>query len=203
MLWKYRRQSSAPSLRNNTQWELIWLALIAVVFFGLSLSSNKIFAASFHAPACNPVLEVEVTGAQFAWYFRYPGKDGKFGRTSVELQDPSGGTRAALGIDPADSAGVDDLVSNALVLPANAPVHLTLRSQDVIHSFFVPELRFKQDAVPGMVTSVWFTPTRIGDYETGCAELCGLGHYRMHAQVRVVSHEEFARWIAAQASSRQ
>src|SRR5216684_4012988 len=123
-------------------------------------------------------LQIEVTGQQFAWNFRYPGPDGKFGRLKPELVNASGGNPQ--GLDPADPDGKDDVVVPVMAVPVNREVELLLRSQDVTHAFFVRELRLKQDTVPGMLIRVHFTATETGTYEIPCAELCGLGHYRMH-----------------------
>jgi cytochrome c oxidase subunit 2 len=82
-------------------------------------------------------------------------------------------------------------------VPVNRPVVATLQAEDVIHSFFVPQFRIKQDAVPGMHIRVWFQPTQVGTFELGCAELCGLGHYRMRAVVTVHTQEDYDRWMAA------
>jgi cytochrome c oxidase subunit 2 len=84
-----------------------------------------------------------------------------------------------------------------LVVPINRPVVVQLTAKDVIHSFGVPAMRVKQDAIPGMVIPVWFTPTREGVYEIACSQLCGLGHYRMRGIVRVVASDEFDRWLAS------
>jgi cytochrome c oxidase subunit 2 len=90
-----------------------------------------------------------------------------------------------------------------MFLPVNRQVDLTLRAVDVIHSFFVPNFRFKQDAVPGLAIHMHFTPTQVGDYEIACAELCGLGHYKMHGMVKVVSQEDFDKWIATREAEKQ
>ncbi len=201
-LWRYReRGRAAQHAAGNLPLEIIWTTLAALLFFGLNLAGSRIFAETYHpAHAAAPVpVEVEITGAQFAWYFRYPGADGKFGRTLPRLVEPSGGTRAAIGLDESDAGSRDDIASTILVVPLNRPVHATLHAQDVIHSFFVPELRFKQDAVPGMASEIWFTPTRAGDFEIACAELCGTGHYKMHSLMRVVSEAEFEAWIKTRA----
>jgi cytochrome c oxidase subunit 2 len=134
---------------------------------------------------------------QFAWYFRYPGNDGTFGKTSVKLMDPSAGGEAAVGLDTSDPAAKDDVVTGTMYLPVDREVDLSLRAVDVIHNFFVPSLRFKQDAVPGLNIHMHLKPTQIGDYEVACAELCGLGHYKMHGMVKVVSQEDFDKWLAA------
>ena len=106
---------------------------------------------------------------------------------------------AAVGLDTSDPASRDDFVTTTLVVPAHRNVRLTLRAQDVIHSFFVPELRFKQDAVPGMAIPVVFTPNREGNFEIVCAALCGLGHYRMRATMKVVNDAEFQAWLVKHA----
>ena len=146
---------------------------------------------------------VEVTGMQFAWYFRYPGPDGKYGTTSTKLMDPSAGGEAAVGLNTSDPASKDDVVTGTMYLPVNREVDISLRAVDVIHSFFVPSLRFKQDAVPGLNIHMHFKPTVIGEYEIACAELCGLGHYKMHGMVHVVSQEDFDKWLAAREAEKQ
>ena len=149
-------------------------------------------------------IQVEVTGAQFQWYFRYPGPDGVFGRTDApKFAKPDEGN--PLGIDPGDAAGRDDVVATQMVVPVGHPVELQLRAQDVVHSLFIPAMRFKQDAVPGMDIHTHFTPIKAGVYEIACAELCGIGHYRMRALVRVVSQEEFEKWLksASAANARE
>jgi cytochrome c oxidase subunit 2 len=192
------------SWRGNFRFEIGWTLAIAVIFFGFHISGGHLWS-KLHQPEqhANHVT-VEVTGAQFQWYFRYPGPDGVFGRTNAtRFAKPDEGN--PLGIDPADPAGRDDIVATSLVVPVGRPVQLELRAQDVIHSLFIPAMRFKQDAVPGMAIETHFTPTRLGSYEISCAELCGIGHYRMRAVVRVVSEEEFQKWLQSQtqtASSR-
>jgi cytochrome c oxidase subunit II len=140
---------------------------------------------------------------QFAWYFRYPGADGKFGRTDPKLEDASAGGQAALGIDTSDPASRDDVVTGILEVPVNRDLDLTLRAHDVIHSFFVPQLRFKQDAVPGLNIHMHVRAEQTGDYEIACAELCGLGHYKMHGMMKVVTEPEFEKWLAAREADKQ
>ena len=132
-----------------------------------------------------------------------PGPDGKFGTTRPELEDPSSGGEAALGLDPKDPASKDDIVTGIMEVPVNREVEVILRAHDVIHSFFVPQMRFKQDAVPGLAIHMHFTPTETGSYEIACAELCGLGHYKMHGILKVVSQGEFDQWIAAHEADKQ
>ena len=204
--WKYRDRPSAPPAaysHGNVKLEIVWTTLTTILFVGLNLMGYPVWAANRWEPAQPGSVQVEVTGMQFAWYFRYPGPDGKYGRTSPKLMDPSAGGEAAVGLDTADPAAKDDVVTGTMYLPVNREVDLTLRSVDVIHSFFVPSLRFKQDAVPGLMIHMHFTPTEVGDYEIACAELCGLGHYKMHGMVHVLSQEDFDKWIAAREAEKQ
>ena len=106
-----------------------------------------------------------------------------------------------LGLDPNDPAGKDDIVTSSLTVPVNRPIELLIRSQDVIHNFFVRELRLQQDAVPGMVIPMNFTPDRIGHYEIVCTQLCGLGHYHMHSMLNVVSADDYASFLKQQAAA--
>jgi cytochrome c oxidase subunit II len=204
--WKYRDRASAKPAtytHGNNTLELIWTVLTAILFIGLNLMSSSMWASERFRPAEPGAVQVEVTGMQFAWYFRYPGPDGKFGATRPEQIDPSAGGEAALGLDSADPASKDDVVSGVMYLPVNHDAEVILRAQDVIHSFFVPAMRFKQDAVPGLAIHMHFKPITTGDYEIPCAELCGLGHYKMHAMLKVVSQEDYNKWLAAREAEKQ
>jgi len=175
----------------------------AVLLVGFSI---PIWAARVdHIPAESEALVVEVTGEQFAWNVHYAGPDGKFGHTDLKLLDVQSNP---LGLDRSDPAAKDDITTlNQLYLPVNKPIIVRLRSKDVIHSFNVPEFRVKQDAIPGFTIPIWFVPdvttaemrTRTGNpefqYEIACAQLCGLGHFRMRAFVTVMSAEEFQKWV--------
>jgi len=200
LVWVLAKPSSdRQSKKNwsgNGRLEIAWTLAIAAIFLWFHLSGGRLWShiSSHHAVA--DAVQVEVTGVQFQWYFRYPGPDGKFGRVDAQ-RFARADEGNPLGIDPADTAGKDDIVSSTLVLPAGRNVELVLRAQDVVHSLFVPAMRFKQDTVPGMEIHSHLTPTQIGTYEIACAELCGLGHYRMRAVVRVVSKEEFEKWLKA------
>jgi cytochrome c oxidase subunit II len=194
LLVRSRRKASGPPSRGDWRWETAWTMGAAVIFFCLHISGGHLWSAMNRSPRALAPLRVEITGAQFQWYFRYPGPDGVFGRVDVQkFARPDEGN--PLGLDPGDPAGRDDIVSSTLVLPVNQPVELELRAQDVIHSVFIPAMRFKQDAVPGMDIHTHFTPTVIGTYEMVCTQLCGLGHYRMRASVRVLGEEDFKRWL--------
>jgi cytochrome c oxidase subunit 2 len=205
-VWQYRDRAGAKKVEyshGNTKLEVLWTVLTGVLFVGLNLMGSNVWAHERFAPAEPGSIPVEVTGMQFAWYFRYTGPDGKFGATSPKLMDPSAGSEAAVGLDTSDAAAKDDVVTGTMYLPVNRQVDLRLRAVDVIHSFFVPSMRFKQDAVPGLEIHMHFTPTEVGDYEIACAELCGLGHYKMHGMLKVVSQEDFDKWLAAREVEKQ
>ena len=186
-----RRHTPQKSL-----WHIEYLPLVAlaVLFAVMTIRAERLWAATRYTGASLTALQVEVTGVQFAWYFRYPGVDGTFGRTRPQLVAPGEGN--PLGLDPADPHSADDVVSSQLVLPVGREVDLAIRSQDVIHGFSVPEMRLKQNAVPGETIHIHFTPTVAGTYAILCTQVCGLGHYRMNANLRVVSPEEFDMWLA-------
>jgi cytochrome c oxidase subunit 2 len=175
--------------------EYVPLAALALLFAFLTVRAERLWAATRYTGADPGALQVEADGVQFAWYFRYPGADAAFGRTDPKLIAPGEGN--PLGVDPADPHGVDDFVSSELVLPAGREVDLRLHAQDVIHGFAVPELRLKQNAVPGQYLHIHFTPTEPGTYAILCTQLCGLGHYRMNANLRVLPPEAYAQWLAA------
>jgi cytochrome c oxidase subunit 2 len=148
-------------------------------------------------PAAN-AIHIEVTANQFVFNFRYPGPDGKFGKLEPKQISPSTGN--PVGIDSNDPAGKDDIVVPTLTVPVNRQVELLIRSQDVIHNFFVRELRLQQDAVPGMVIPIHFTAEQVGQYEIVCTQLCGLGHSRMHSYLNVVSDSDYENFLKQQAA---
>jgi len=175
--------------------EYLPLALLAILFATLTIKAERLWAATRYTGASLTVLQVEATGVQFAWYFRYPGPDATFGITRPQLVAPAEGN--PLGLDPTDPHSADDEISSELVLPANREADLRLNAQDVIHGFSIPELRLKQNAVPGQAIHIHFTPTTPGTYAILCTQLCGLGHYRMNATLRIVPPDQFAAWLAA------
>ncbi len=181
------------TLRSAALFEYAPVLLLTVLFAWLTVRAERLWAATRYTGAEPGALQVEATGMQFAWYFRYPGMDYAFGRTRPELVAPGEGN--PLGIDPADAKGVDDVVTSELVLPVGREVDLRLKAQDVIHGFAVPELRVKQNAVPGQSFHVHFTPIQVGTYAIICTQLCGVGHYRMAARLRVVPEKEFTVWL--------
>jgi cytochrome c oxidase subunit 2 len=185
---------------NNTM-EIVWTLATVVLFVGLGLYARNAWAEVHFMGASPGALQIEVTGQQFVWNFRYTGPDGKFGREKPELVSASTGN--PVGLDPADPSSKDDIVSPVMVVPENHEVELIIRSQDVTHSFFVRELRLKQDAVPGMEIHMHFTATTPGEYELVCAELCGLGHYRMHSTLTVMPEADFEKWEKDQEAANQ
>lgn len=139
---------------------------------------------------------VEAVGQQWKWMFRFPGKDGKLGEVDASFVSVDN----QFGMNPDDRNGQDDILvdSNRVHLPIDRPVKVLLRSKDVLHDFAVAQFRVKMDLVPGLVTYLWFTPTKIGSYEILCEELCGLAHYTMRGWVVVDTQEDFDAWLDEQ-----
>jgi len=198
-IFKFRDQGQkAASFEGNNTMEIIWTLATVVLFVGLGLYARNAWAEVHFTDAAPGALQIEVTGQQFVWNFRYAGPDGKFGREKPELVSASTGN--PVGLDPTDPASKDDIVSPVIAVPAGREVELVIRSQDVTHSFFVRELRLKQDAVPGMVIPIHFTATQVGRYDILCTQLCGLGHYKMHSFLDVVSEQDYQAFLKQQAS---
>ncbi len=193
-VFHYRdRGKPARFTRGNTALEIAWTVITATVFLGLGGLAARSWAETRLTNAKPGAIRVEVTEEQFTYYFRYPGRDGKFGRLDPSLV--SAPTGNPLGLDPNDPAGRDDIVASTLTVPVNHPVELTIRSQDVIHNFFVRELRLQQDAVPGMTVPLHFTPDRIGRYYIVCTQLCGMDHNQMHSFLDVVSEADYQKFL--------
>jgi len=169
----------------------IAVAIIEVVLLvGYAIPAWAIRVKAF--PSENEALVVRVVGEQFAWNVHYRGPDGKFGRTDLKLVTADN----PLGLDRSDPDAKDDVTTiNQLNLPVDRPVLVQLSSKDVIHSFGLIEMRVKQDAIPGMTMPVWFIPSRVGEYEIACSQLCGLGHFRMRGFVTVQSQADFTKWF--------
>jgi cytochrome c oxidase subunit II len=198
--WRYRggNQERARWLEGNHKLEAIWTVATALLFIGLGIQGNAVWARYLSETIPDDAISIEISAQQFAWNIRYPGADGRFGRTDPRRIDDSTGNY--VGLDPADSAGADDIVTqNVLAIPAGRAVRIMLRSKDVIHSFFVPQFRVKQDAVPGLTIPIHFTATKPGEYEVACAELCGMQHHKMRARLQVLSESEFQNWLKAHA----
>jgi cytochrome c oxidase subunit 2 len=191
-IWKFR-DTGNPSDRavyshGSNRLEVLWTVITAVVFIALAVMGQSVWANLRLNDAPAGSYQVEVVAQQFQWNFHYPGKDGVFGRTDPKLIDDS--ALNFIGIDETDPNAKDDAVTTALAIPVNRPVELRLRSKDVIHNFWVPQLRFKQDLVPGMEIKVHFTANKVGKYELACAELCGQLHFKMKSNMLVLPEDE-------------
>lgn len=188
------RTGGAPAGRH---WPLAAIALVVLGDVWLLAGSALPVWWARSAPPPEGAVEVRVVAEQYAWNIHYPGLDGRFGRTDralITAADP-------IGIDRADEAAKDDFVLiGVLVVPVNRPVVAHLSSKDVIHSFTLATMRVKQDIVPGMATTTWFTPITTGSWELGCSQLCGLGHYRMRALFEVRTEAAWRAFIEDEVS---
>ena len=194
LLFRFRdRGGRSVYSHGNNSLEVLWTVVTAVIFVGLAYMGRTAWA-NLHFMGPEPgALQVEATGAQFEWQFRYAGADGKFGTTDPKRISESAGN--PLGLDLNQAEAKDDVVMPVMAIPVNRPVEVVLRAKDVIHDFFVPQLRIKQDAVPGLAIHIHFTAEKVGEYEVACAELCGLGHYKMRSTMTVMSEEDFQKWL--------
>lgn len=173
--------------------------LVGTEMLALGVLGQKAWGNVYFKPASPDAMPVQVQAGQFAFYFRYPGPDGKFGAQHPDKIDE--GNQNFFGLDPAnDVESRDDIVTGEMAIPVNKEVHLLMHSKDVGHSFYVPELRIQQDFVPGLDLSMHFTATKVGRYEIVCTQLCGLGHYNMKAYLSVMSQEDFENWLKQKAS---
>jgi cytochrome c oxidase subunit 2 len=182
---------------------VVLVEVILLVLFAVPIWAKRVTAL----PDKSQAVQIRVVAEQFAWNIHYPGKDGVFGRTDSKLVTAGGNP---LGLDRTDPAGKDDITTiNQLYLPLGKPVLIYLSSKDVIHSFYLPVMRVKQDAIPGQVIPVYFTPDQINPpkaqlpdcavsktcWEIACAQLCGLTHYRMQGYLTVSSQADFQKWL--------
>lgn len=198
-LWRYRSKTDAQyapvSRRAEWAWTLVPVLVMALVSEGGVLVIGLPIWSKVYGEAPKDALVVEAVGKQFEWLIRYPGQDGTFGRVDPALVDAQ---KNPVGLDPKDPAALDDLVVRTLHIPVNRHVVVRIRSHDVLHSFAVPEFRIKQDAIPGYTAKTQFTATQTGTFEIACAELCGLGHFRMRSVVYVKSESDFKKWLGNQ-----
>ena len=170
---------------------IVVIEMVLLAFYAIPAWARRV--SEF--PPESQATVVRVVAEQFAWNVHYPGPDGKFGRTDVNLVTADN----PLGLDRSDPAAKDDITTiNQLNLPIDRPVLVHLSSKDVIHSFGLYEMRVKQDAIPGMSIPVWFIPNRAGEYEISCSQLCGLGHFRMRGFVTIQSAADYEKWMADQ-----
>ena len=173
--------------------ELVLLFALSIPFWASSVA---------RVPEPSEAMRVRVIAQQFQWNIHYAGPDGVFGRTDPELIRPQENNH--IGLDRDDLFGKDDVMTNnQLNLPIDQPVVIELSSQDVVHSFFVPVLRVKQDAVPGLVIPLSFTATATGKHEVACAQLCGIGHAQMRGFITLMEPAEFDQWLAERSKEAQ
>ncbi len=198
-VWRYRDRSGRRAIytHGNAKFEVVTALVTAVTFVTLAIVGQRVWAELHLRDMPEDAVKVEVTAQQFAWNFRYPGPDGKFGKTVPRLINDQ---LNPVGVDPRDPASKDDVVTlNRMAIPVNRDIRLTLRSKDVTHSFFVPAMRFKQDTTPGLAVPGHFKAMKTGEYEIACAELCGLQHYKMKGFLMVMSDQEFEAWLKERA----
>jgi cytochrome c oxidase subunit 2 len=197
--FRKRRQPVANYHGVRARWST-WLegGVLAAEVMLLAFFSIPVWSARVDAvPAERDSTVVRVVAEQFAWNVHYPGADGVFGRTNIRLVNPDN----PLGLDRRDPAGRDDITTiNRLNLPVNKPVIVYLSTKDVVHSFALPQMRIKQDATPGMVQPVSFTPTVTGQWDIACSQLCGLAHFRMRGVYTIQPQAEYDAWLAREAA---
>ncbi|SNS78820.1 cytochrome c oxidase subunit 2 [Ekhidna lutea] len=201
--YKYRHKENyqAHYYPHNNKLEMIWTIIPAIVLAWLIISGLKQWSV-ITGPAPDNAEVIEVMGYQYAWAFRYPGKDGELGSSDFRKIDAVN----SMGIDLEDQRGHDDFMPTQLVLPKGKPVLLKIRGRDVIHSVYNPHFRMQMNAVPGMPTQFWFTPSvstaemrEITDnpefnYELVCNKICGKSHYGMKGLITVLEQDEYDSW---------
>ena len=202
-IFAYRERPGRKAFytHGSTKAEIIWTAIPAVTMVILGIASNGLWVKikGRHSVPAN-AYTIGIHAKQFEWWFSYPGADGKLGPVSaknVSKENPTG-------VDREDPSSLDDIVvRNQMHIPVGRPVVAIMNAEDVIHSFFVPEFRVRQDIVPGTEIKSWFEATVPGKYELGCSQLCGLGHYKMRAQVTVDTQEDFDAWLQKTVKDKQ
>lgn len=203
--YQYREDRKALFYPDNHKLEIVWTVIPAIVLSSLVFLGWRAWV-DITSPAPQDAVVLEITGKQFNWIVRYPGKDGKLGSYDYKLIDATN----EVGIDFSDKASFDDFLPREIHIPKGKPVLFKIRARDVLHSVFLPHFRQKMDAVPGMPTSFWFTPIYTTDemrtitnnpnfkYELACTEICGRGHFGMKFILVVDEPEEFEKWYDSQ-----
>ena len=192
--YRYKEGKKAEYEPENPKLEW-WLTILTSIGVALMLAPGLWVWNDFvTVPA--EAGEFEVLAKQWEWTYRFPGKDGKLGTSETKYINDNN----PFGINPKDNNGRDDILidDSEVHLPINKPVKVLLRSIDVLHDFYVPQFRAKMDIVPGSVTYFWFTPTKIGEFDAPCFELCGVGHHAMRGTVVVDSEKDFQAWLNEQ-----
>ncbi len=206
--FKYQEKDNRKAyyFPHNTKLELIWTTVPAIFLTVLVVFGLKYwFKMTGEAP--KDAIVIEVTGHQFAWEFRYPGTDNTFGHKNFKLTTGVN----SLGVDFDDPASKDDIhVGGTMHIPVGKPVKLVINAQDVIHDVGLSHFRLKMDAVPGIPTTMWFTPLYTTEkmkeitgnanftYEISCDQMCGKGHYSMRGVIIVETEAEYKAWLAKQ-----
>jgi cytochrome c oxidase subunit 2 len=169
---------------------------VLLLVFALPLWFNRTAAQ----PTDRDAVVIRVVAEQFGWNVHYPGADGRFGETAIAFLSP----RNPLGLDRRSMFGRDDVIELSQIhVPVNRQVIIQLSSKDVIHSFGVPAMRVKRDAIPGLFAPVWFKPTMLGEFEIACSQLCGFGHYRMRGEIVVETEAAFRKFLAEEAAAQR
>lgn len=200
MIWRYgankqNKSERATYTHGNNRLEVIWTVVTAVIFISLAVMGQRVWAQLHFNEAPEGSPQVRVIAQQFAWNFHYPGPDGKLGRTDPKFINEE--EQNVAGLDMTDPNAKDDVTIPQLIVPAGKPVELILHAKDVTHSFWVPQLRFKQDLVPGMDIHVHFTvmADKAGKYQIACAELCGMNHYHMQGDMLAIPEAEYSQLV--------
>ena len=205
--YQYDEKRKAAYYPDNNTLEVIWTLVPALVLTVLVLTGWKAWS-DITSPAPENAHKVEIMGYQFAWEIRYAGRDGQLGEYDYRLINATN----SMGINFQDKNALDDFPSPVIVIPKGEPVLFMIRARDVLHSVFVPHMRLKMDAVPGMPTRFWFVPNKTTaemreetgnpdfEFELACAELCGVGHFSMKRIITVVEPAEYQKWMAEQST---
>ena len=203
--YQYSEKRTSYFFPHNNKLELLW-TVVPAIFLTVLVGFGLFYWFKITGDAPKDSQIVEITGKQFNWMMRYPGKDNVLGRKNYRLTDASSGN--ALGVDWEDGASHDDIEASEMHLVVGKPVQLVINAQDVIHDVGLVHFRLKMDAVPGIPTTLWFTPkyttaqmkeiTGNKDfvYEISCDQLCGSGHYSMRGVIIVETQEEHDAWMA-------
>ncbi len=203
--YQYNENKRAAYYPDNNKLEVIWTLVPALVLTVLVVTGWKAWS-DITSPAPENAHSIEILGYQFAWEIRYPGKDRQLGEFDYRLISPTN----SRGVNFSDKNSLDDFGSQTVVIPKGEPVLFRIRARDVLHSVFVPHMRIKMDAVPGMPTRFWFVPNKttaemraeLGDdefeFELACTELCGSGHFSMRRVITVLEPAEYQKWMAEQ-----
>lgn len=224
--YQYKKENKATFFPENSKLEIIWTVIPAIVLTYLVFNGWKEWTSITTPPneaqyASMKPVELEIVGQQFYWNCRYPGQDDKLGQHYFKRIDSDN----QFGLKLEDKSGLDDFMPREIHLPVGRKVHFRIRAKDVLHSVFAPHFRLKMDAVPGMPTEFWFTPTKTTkqmrtelakearyqelddqgqqkwksfQYEIACTEVCGRGHFSMRYIIVVEEEEEYQKWYDSQ-----